>query len=418
MIEASSPDGESPSFEPDWVERAFDHTVRYWRRWVNRCTYHGRWREDVIRSALTPKLLTSETDGSIAAAATFGLPELVGGERNRDYRYTWIRDASLTAATFIRLGFTDEPRAFVECVLGRYRQADERGRLQIMYGMDGRSDLTEKVLGHFGGYCGSAPVRIGNGTYDQLQLDLYGEFLNLMNLYDEQVEPVSHELWQHLRDSADWVAGNWRQPDDGIWEVRGGRQEFLCSRLMCRVALDRALRLAGRRSLPAPTERWPRGRDEIHADIYDGFWHQEREAFIRHRGSTTVDASSLLMPLVGFLSPREPRWLTTLRELVEDSLVYRYRTQDGARDGLAGTEGTFRRCSYWLVRCTSPRCYDELLVAGVVALVQAFLARPADQAEVHHAAARQPFQFGGVRLLEHGDLQARVTASQTAQRAR
>ncbi|GGL08052.1 glycoside hydrolase family 15 protein [Streptomyces flaveus] len=361
VIEAASPNDKSPSSKPGWVKHAFRHTVAYWRHWVSRCTYQGRWREDVIRSALALKLLTSETYGSIAAAATFGLPELVGGERNWDYRYTWIRDASLTAATFLRLGFTEEPRAFIEWVLERYREADEHGRLQIMYGIDGRRDLDEGVLEHLHGYQGSAPVRIGNGAYDQLQLDIYGEFLRLVNLYDEHVEPVSHDLWQHLRDSADWVAGNWRRPDDGIWEVRGGQQEFLYSRFMCWVALDRAARIARRRSLPAPLERWGETRDEIYSDIHDGFWHKEREAFVQHRGVTTVDASSLLMPLVGFLSPREPRWLTTLRELerelVEDSLVYRYRTQEGAPDGLTGTEGTFCMCSYWFIECLT-RCGD------------------------------------------------------------
>jgi GH15 family glucan-1,4-alpha-glucosidase len=186
-------------------------------------------------------------------------------------------------------------------------------------------------------------------------LDIYGEFLHLMDLYDQNVEPVSHHLWGHLRDSVNWVTENWRRADEGIWEVRGGRQEFLYARLMCWVTLDRALRIAQRRSLPAPQQRWHEVRDQIHDDIGSTFFDQQRQAFIQHKGSSTLDAASLLMPLMGFVSPVDPRWLSTLRavehELVEDSLVYRYRTDDAAADGLTGTEGTFCMCSYWFIQC-------------------------------------------------------------------
>ncbi|GIE85810.1 glycoside hydrolase family 15 protein [Actinoplanes regularis] len=355
VLEAISPDAETPAAGPRWAERAYTHAVAYWRDWAAQATYQGRWRSEVIRSALALKLLTSQRHGAIAAAATFGLPELVGGERNWDYRYTWIRDGSLTAAALVDLGFTDEPRAFLHWIGQRYDESTEPGRLQIMYGIDGRPDLTETTLPHLDGYASSRPVRIGNGAHRQVQLDIYGELLHLVERFDDRVEPVTYELWCHLRASVDWVVANWRRADEGIWEVRGGPQEFLYARLMCWVALDRALRIAQRRSLPAPIQRWWEARDDIHREIHEQFWDPGRRAFVQHRGACTVDAASLLMPLAGFLSPVEPRWLDTLkaidRELVEDSLVYRYRTAQGADDGLSGTEGTFCMCSFWFIHC-------------------------------------------------------------------
>jgi GH15 family glucan-1,4-alpha-glucosidase len=338
-----------------WVNESYRRTVAFWRDWVASSEYQGRWREVVTRSALTMKLLTSERYGSIAAAATLGLPELVGGERNWDYRYCWIRDASLTAAMLLQLGFTEEPRRFVEWVTQRYRESSGNGRLQIMYGIDGRHDLTEETLPNLSGYRGSAPVRVGNAAYDQLQLDIYGEFLYLMEMYDRRVQPVTHELWGHLCESVDWVSDNWAIPDEGIWEVRGGRQQFLYGRLMCWVALDRAVTLAERRSLPAPVDRWREERDRIYANLHEEFWDDRRGTFVQHLGSTTLDASVLLMPIAGFISPQDPRWVSTLKavdhELVEDALVYRYRTEDAASDGLTGTEGSFCMCSFWFIEC-------------------------------------------------------------------
>jgi GH15 family glucan-1,4-alpha-glucosidase len=343
--------------DADWVDAAFDGTVAYWRGWSGRIREQGRWSEMLVRSALAIKLLTSERFGSIAAAGTFGLPELVGGERNWDYRYTWIRDGSLTAAILVRLGYEDEPRAFLDWVLRRYDEATERGRLQIMYGIDGRHELTEETLDHLEGYRGSAPVRIGNAAYGQLQLDIYGELLYLAELFDERVEMLGYDLWRHLSGSIDWVCDNWRLKDEGIWEVRGGQQEFLYSRLMCWVAIDRGIRIALRRALPAPIERWRAARDEIHDEIYHGFWSAERGAFVQHKGSTTLDAATLLMPMVGFVASRDPRWRSTLdgieRELVDDTLVYRYLTEDAAADGLTGSEGTFCMCSYWYIECVA-----------------------------------------------------------------
>jgi pentatricopeptide repeat protein len=343
------------SAEPGWVDRVFQHTVDFWRGWLGRSSYRGRWQEMVNRSALTLKLLTSEKTGGIAAAGTLGLPEMVGGERNWDYRFTWIRDASFTAAALVRLGFHGEARAFIRWVEDRYGEATEKGSLQIMYGIDGRHELTEHVLEHLEGYRTSSPVRIGNAAYNQLQLDIYGELLNMVNLFDELVEPVSYDFWTHLRASVDWSADNWRRTDEGIWEVRGGQREFLYSRLMSWVAVDRGIKIAERRSLPAPIVRWCDVRNEIHDEIYHGFWSEGRQAFVQSKGSSTLDAAALLMPMTGFIAPRDPRWTSTLEateaDLVDDSLVYRYLTEEAAADGLVGTEGTFCMCSYWFVEC-------------------------------------------------------------------
>jgi GH15 family glucan-1,4-alpha-glucosidase len=291
------------------------------------------------------------------AAPTFGLPEELGGERNWDYRYTWIRDASFTLYGLIRLGFTEEAEAFMKWIEKRCDELNPDGSLQIMYGIDGRHELTEEKLPHLEGYMKSSPVRIGNGAYGQLQLDIYGELMDSVYLYNKYGEPISFDLWKNLVRLIDWVCGNWRLEDEGIWEVRGGSREFLYSRLLCWVALDRGVRLALKRSFPAPLDRWIRTRDEIYHEIFKEFWHPGKQAFIQHRGSDSTDASSLLMPLVKFVGPTDPRWLSTLeaieRDLVDDSLVYRYRMGDAAADGLSGEEGTFSMCSFWYVECLS-----------------------------------------------------------------
>jgi GH15 family glucan-1,4-alpha-glucosidase len=340
-----------------YVSSAFKETVNFWRTWNRRSTYTGRWREIVGRSALALKLLTSRKHGSVIAAATFSLPEEVGGERNWDYRYTWIRDASFTLYAFMRLGYTEEASAFMRWIEERCREFGEGDALQIMYGVDGRHKLTEETLPHLEGYRGSSPVRVGNGAWGQLQLDIYGELMDSVYLYNKYGEPVHHDLWVNLVKLIDWVCKNWRRKDEGIWEVRGGAQEFLYSRLMCWVAVDRGIRLAVKRSLPAPLESWLKVRDEIYNEIWTVFWSKERNAFIQHKGSSTVDASNLLMPLVKFISPTDPRWLATLKaietDLVDDSLVYRYKVGEGASDGLAGEEGTFSICSFWYVECVA-----------------------------------------------------------------
>ena len=345
-------DADSPhEIDPKRVAQEFKNTLNYWRSWLSKSTYRGRWREMVDRSALVLKLLTSQRHGSIVAAPTFGLPETVGGERNWDYRFTWIRDASFTLYALSRLGFSSESGAFIRWLEDRCRELTPGEPLQIMYGTDGRKDLTETVLSHWEGYCGSSPVRIGNGAADQLQLDIYGELMDSIYLYNKYGEPISSELWSNLLHLVNWVCQNWDQPDEGIWEVRGGRQHLFYSRLMCWVAVDRALRLAAKRSFPAPVSRWLEARDAIYDQIFSEFWNNDLQSFVQTRGGSTLDAACLLAPLVRFISPMDPRWLSTLKaveeRLTDDSLVYRYRTEDG----LIGSEGTFCMCSFWFVEC-------------------------------------------------------------------
>ncbi|MGI9031543.1 MAG: glycoside hydrolase family 15 protein [Ilumatobacteraceae bacterium] len=350
---------DSPSGAPDYVTQAFKSTVNFWRAWISKAQYSGRWREIVLRSALALKLLVSQTHGSLVAAPTFGLPEEVGGERNWDYRFTWVRDASFTLYALIRIGYTAEAGAFMRWIEDRCMDLNADGSLQVVYGHDGRKTLTETTLSHLEGYRQSRPVRVGNGAADQLQLDVYGELMDSIYLYNKYGEPISYQLWENVIRLVDFVVDNWHLPDEGIWEVRGGRQEFLYSRLMCWVAVDRAIRLGERRSFPYPHDRWRATRDEIYHDIMTNLWDADRRTFVQHRGATSVDASSLLMPMVKFISPTDPRWQSTLRaieeDLVDDSLVFRYRIGDSAHDGLMGNEGTFTMCSFW---------YAEVLARG------------------------------------------------------
>ena len=357
VLEVVMADEPSPGRQPDYESEAFKQTVNFWRRWVDRCNYRGRWRETVNRSALTLKLLTSRPHGSIVASPTFGLPENIGGVRNWDYRYTWIRDSSFALYGLMRLGYTGEAEAFMRWVMARVDELEPDGSLQIMYGIDGRHALPEETLPHLEGYMGSRPVRIGNAAYSHLQLDIYGELMDAVYLYDKYGSPIPHDGWRNIVRLIDWVCVHWREQDEGIWEVRGGRQEFLYSRVMCWVAIDRAIRLAGKRSFPAPLARWHDVRDTIYRDVYERFWDPARRVFVQAAGSKALDAASLLMPLIRFVSPTDPRWLSTLhaieQDLVSDSLVYRYRLGDGYTDGLTGQEGTFSMCSFWYVECLS-----------------------------------------------------------------
>jgi GH15 family glucan-1,4-alpha-glucosidase len=357
VLEAVTAGEPSPSQQPEYERVAFKQTVNFWRRWIDRCTYKGRWREMVNRSALTLKLLTSRQYGSIVAAPTFGLPEIIGGSRNWDYRYTWIRDSSFTLYGLMRLGYTNEAAAFMRWVMDRCQELEPDGSLQIMYGLDGRHALPEETLPDLEGYMGSRPVRIGNAAYTHLQLDIYGELLDSVYLFDKYGSPIPYDGWANIVRLIDWVCAHWREPDEGIWEVRGGRKEFLYSRVMCWVAIDRAIRLANKRSFPAPLPRWYEVRDTIYREIYERFWNPDLKAFVQSAGARMLDAASLLMPLVRFVSPTDPRWISTLRaisnELVSDSLVYRYHLADGFSDGLTGQEGTFSMCSFWYVECLS-----------------------------------------------------------------
>ncbi|MGI9386634.1 MAG: glycoside hydrolase family 15 protein, partial [Methyloligellaceae bacterium] len=338
-------------------ESSFRETVLFWRQWVSTSTYRGRWREMVDRSALALKLLTYQPTGAIVAAPTCSLPEGVGGERNWDYRYTWIRDSAFTIYSFLRLGFTDEARHFLNFVLERCAKPNPDGSLQIMYGIDGRKKLTEETLDHLKGYRDSRPVRVGNGAYNQFQLDIYGELLDAIYLYDKYGEPISYDLWQTVEHMVDWVCANWKRPDDGIWEVRGSQQHFVYSKLMCWVAVDRALRISETRSFPSDRLRWLGVRDEIYTAIMEQGWSEKRNAFVQSFGGDNLDAANLMMVLTLFVSPVDPRMLKTLEAilrppeeggLVANHLVYRYNVEH-TEDGLSGEECTFNICTFWLV---------------------------------------------------------------------
>jgi GH15 family glucan-1,4-alpha-glucosidase len=339
------------------VSETFKRTLNFWREWVGRSTYRGRWREMVTRSALTLKLLTYRPTGAVVAAPTFGLPEEVGGTRNWDYRYTWIRDATFTIYAFLRLGYTDEAAAFMRWIEKRCADQEWDGSLQVVYGISGQKELEEVDLKHWRGYRSSSPIRIGNDAYSQVQLDLYGALMDAVYLYNKYGTPISYDLWHHLTRLLDWVCENWRQRGQGIWGVRGQTQAWLSSRLMCWVALDRGIRLGHKRSFPAPIDRWMCCRDDIHRSIMSDFWNAERATFTQYKGSRSLDASCLLMPLVKFIGPTDPRWLSTMKaieqHLVEDSVVYRYGGDTRNPDGPAGLEGTISSCSFWYVECLS-----------------------------------------------------------------
>ncbi|MGI8335901.1 glycoside hydrolase family 15 protein [Actinomadura scrupuli] len=336
------------------AEQLLAATVSYWRHWLSASRYRGRWREMVHRSALTLKLLTYAPTGAIVAAPTASLPEQIGGERNWDYRYVWIRDAAFCVYALLRLGFTAEAAAFMNFLFDHVGACGNVASesLQIMYGIDGRSDLPEVELEHLEGHRGSSPVRIGNGAVGQLQLDIYGDLIDSVYLYDKWGQPISSDQWQGVAALVDWVCDHWDQPDEGIWETRGGRKYFLHSRLMCWVAIERAMRMANHRGLPADIPRWRKVRDGIYRQIMTRGWSPGRRAFAQALDGDVLDAAVLMMPLVKFISPTDPKWLLTLdalgEDLVSDSLVYRY-DPEASPDGLRGEEGTFSICSFWYV---------------------------------------------------------------------
>jgi GH15 family glucan-1,4-alpha-glucosidase len=357
------------------AEELFRDTVAYWRRWIARCTYRGRWRETVQRSALALKLLTYEPTGAIVAAPTTSLPEGIGGSRNWDYRYTWIRDAAFTVYAFMRIGFTEEAVRFKDWLEARWRDGASAGDgpLQLMYAIDGRSDLTEEELPHLEGYRGSRPVRIGNAAHAQLQLDIYGELMDAAYLHNKYAAPLGYDAWTHLRKLVDWVCDNWQRQDEGVWEIRGGRRHFVYSKFQAWVAIDRGLRLADKRSFPADRTKWLAARDAVYEEVMAKGWDAKRRAFVQAYGSTALDASALLMPLVFFMAPNDPRMLATVDAirtpvtrggLAADGLVYRYDRR-AAADGLDSDEGTFNMCSFWLVEAltragrTDPARLDE-----------------------------------------------------------
>lgn len=337
-----------------FITQSLFDTINYWKDWISKCSYRGRWMEVVNRSALCLKLMISYKFGSIVAAPTFGLPEELAGIRNWDYRYTWIRDASFTVYSLIKLGYKKEARDFICWVEKRCIDISKSNEyLTLMYTLSGEKELSEVELSHLEGYKNSFPVRIGNGAYKQIQLDIYGELLDSVYIYDKYVEPVSYQFWKDLSRHVDWLCKNWHTRDEGIWEVRGGKKEFLYSRLMCWVAVDRAIKIAERHSYPL-CRQWIEERDKIFKTIYDDFWDEHLKAFVQYKGSKNVDAATLLMPMIRFIGPTDPQWLSTLarieEELVSDFLVYRYRP-DSSFDGLSGGEGTFSMCTFWYVEC-------------------------------------------------------------------
>jgi len=354
VLEVLGEDAELLSREDGEAARLFQQTAHYWRSWIDQSTYRGRWRETVNRSALTLKLLTHEPSGAIIASPTTSLPEAVGGSRNWDYRYVWIRDAAFSLYGLLRLGFTDEADAFMRWLserMGEQHEDDDLGPLRVLYDIDG--DVPEEVeLEHLGGYRGSRPVRAGNAAVGQLQLDIYGELIDSVYLFNKYGDGISSAAWADLTRTIQWVMDNWDRADAGMWEIRDEPRHHTTSLLMCWVAIERMMRISRQRGLPGELTRWAEARDAIYRRIMDEHWDSKVGAFVQHRGSDTLDAGVLLMPMVKFIAPNDPRFLSTLaaieERLVSDSLVFRYDV-DRSGDGVAGTEGTFSLCSFWYV---------------------------------------------------------------------
>ena len=353
------------------VRQKLNETINYWQDWLSQSTYQGRWREVVARSAMTLKLMIYAPTGAPVAALTAGLPEQIGGERNWDYRYTWIRDASFSVYALLGLGYNREALSFMQWVRDRLPDkvdvASKTPPLKIMYRVDGSSELHEENLDHLEGYMGSRPVRIGNGAADQLQLDIYGEFMDSAYQGYSQGYKIAYFAWNRIQAMMNWLCSHWDESDAGIWETRGGPQPFTYGRLMSWVAMDRLIRMAQDQGLPLDTARITAERDKIYQQIMQKGWNAKRGAFTQHYNTEVLDASLLMMPLVGFIAPNDPRWISMLRavdqELVSDSLVYRY-DPSASPDGLRGHEGTFSICTYWYVDALarSGRLEDARLV--------------------------------------------------------
>ncbi len=363
-------DRQPANLTPWTVREHINHAVNFWRQWVLECPYFGMHRGMVIRSALTLKLLTFRPTGAIVAAPTTSLPEEIGGERNWDYRYCWLRDASLTLWSFGLIGFVDEAHEFMHWIEDRVFSDIEN--IQIMYGIRGERDLHEKELDHLAGYRNSRPVRIGNGAHDQKQLDIYGEVMDTAYLfyyawdglerYTGHGDQLEGQMWDSLRALANQVVERWMEKDSGLWEVRGGPRHFVHSKVMCWVAMQRAIRLAEEFDLPADLDTWRETKDAIRAAIMERGYNKEIGAFTQSFDSDVLDASVLLMPMVHFIKGDDPKMLSTIRaiedRLCPDGLVYRYLPHE-VDDGLEGREGAFTLCSFWMV--------DNLVFAGRLA---------------------------------------------------
>jgi len=338
------------SLTREQAAEALARTREYWRRWSSHCVYDGPYRDTVMRSALTLKLLTFEPTGAIVAAPTTSLPEEIGGERNWDYRYTWLRDSALTLYALESIGYTEEAMDFWQWLEQLPHDGD--GPLPIMYRLDGTPLDGERELPHLEGYRGSRPVRVGNRASTQLQLDVFGEILDAAQLYTNRIRRPARDLWPVLASLADRVARRWQEPDQGLWEVRTGPRHFLYSKLLCWVAVDRALSLARAYHLEGSTDVWSRARDEIRSAILSRGYDHTLGAFTQAFDTPALDASALVIPLVGFLPATDLQMQSTIRaiqqRLTSNGLVYRYRVGD-AHDGMSGREATFTMCTFWMV---------------------------------------------------------------------
>ncbi len=366
VLEVLEPGEGARGCTDDDVDELFDATAAFWRSWLSQSTYTGRWREWVDRSALTLKLLCHEPSGGIVASVTTSLPETIGGSRNWDYRYVWVRDAAFCVYALLRLGFTDEAAEFVRFLSERLGEAAEQsdddlerlGPLRVLYDLDGRIPH-ERELDHLAGHRGSRPVRVGNGAVDQLQLDVYGELIDSVYLFDKHGRGISHDAWSDLRRVVSWLMENWERPDAGMWEIRDEPRTHTTSLVMGWVAVERMMRIARRRGLPGDLTELAAVRDAIYERVMTDCWNEDLQAFTAFPGSDVLDAGTLLMPMVKMVAPDDPRFLSTLarveERLVSDSLVLRYDPQrfgDGVStddDGSPADEGTFSLCSFWYV---------------------------------------------------------------------
>ncbi|CAI2175774.1 4708_t:CDS:10 [Funneliformis geosporum] len=355
-----------PPLSAGLTNNLYRQTLHFWQNWIAQSCYKGRWRENVHRSALALKLMTYEPTGAVVASPTFGLPEEIGGPRNWDYRFTWVRDSAFTVYALMRLGMTQEAKHYMDFMEARCQDLNPDGSLNIMYSIDGEKKLTEVELTHLDGYRGSKPVRIGNGAYDHVQLDIYGELLDAMYLYNKYGSPISYDMWVNIRKLVNYVCDNWESEDMSIWEVRGRKQNFTYSKIMW-------LRLSEKRVLPCPDRnKWMQIRDTIYEEIMSKTWNPKRKIFAQsYEALDALDSSVLIMPLVFFISPTDPRFLSTMEQillppekggLLTNNLVFRYNhlTTD---DGLGGMEGSFSMCTFWLIEAlTRAGKYDKKLL--------------------------------------------------------
>jgi GH15 family glucan-1,4-alpha-glucosidase len=346
---AWSPSHVAPEPAPD-PTIVLDATVRWWQEWAGRGTYRGEWHEPVERSLITLKALTYAPTGGIVAAVTTSLPEQIGGVRNWDYRYCWLRDATFTLYAFMTAGYEAEAHAWRDWLLRAV--AGSPSEMQIMYGCAGERRLSEYEVPWLSGYEGSAPVRVGNAAVDQFQLDVYGEVMDSMHQARRIGIPATEYQWGLEQSLMEFLESHWRDPDDGIWETRGGRAHFTHSKTMAWVAADRAVKAVERFGLSGPVERWRRLREEIRSEVLDRGWSERRQSFTQSYDGDALDAVLLMMPLVGFLPATDPRVRATVaaieRELCEDGFVHRYSQPDATVDGLPPGEGAFLACTFWL----------------------------------------------------------------------